>query len=305
MTDGPDSTSPLAQWPRPLCFVFSGGASYGAAQVGMVRALVEFDVIPDMVVGTSVGALNGTLFANDPYAAADKMTEIWSSMSRSGVFGTRTRIGTMVNATRNGLRKKSVALCSPEPLSELINTHTPVERLEDLPIPTGVVATDALVGQPKLLSQGPAAKALLASAAMPGLFPPVKIGGCFYIDGGVSANVPIRPAMAFGARSIVVLNANPASMPGTLPNSVVESIVHASQIMLRNQRADTTDELAGRLPILHLPQATPPTHNSFDFDHSAELLGVSYLSSKEFLSQLPDLADTTRGLSQPPSTEYR
>ena len=299
MTQGPESTSPLAQWPRPLCFVFSGGASYGASQVGMVRALVEFDVIPDMVVGTSVGALNGTLFANDPSTAADKMTEIWGSMTRSGVFGRGGRLTSMVSAARNGLRKNSVALCSPQPLVELITNHTPVERLEDLAIPTGVVATDALVGQPKVLSQGPAVQALLASSAMPGVFPPVKLGGSFYIDGGVTANVPIRPAMAFGARSVVVLNANPATMPGTLPNSVLESIVHASQIMLRNQRADTTDELTGRFPILHLPQVTPPTHNSFDFDHSAELLDVSYVGTKEFLSQLPDLADTNRRLSPP------
>lgn len=305
MTDGPEGANPLAQWPRPLCFVFSGGASYGASQVGMVRALTEFDVIPDMVVGASVGALNGVVFANDPQSSAARLDEIWRSMSRSGVFGTGRRMNSMLTAARNGLRKNSVALYSPDPLGQIIKQHTPVARLEDLPIPVGVVTTDALAGRTKVLSQGPAAEALLASTAVPGLFPPVKIGGSFYIDGGMSANVPIRPAIAFGARSIVVLNATPASMPGTLPTSVIDSVVHASQIMQRNQGADTTDELAGTFPILHLPQVTPPTHNPFDFDHSAELLGVSYLGTKEFLAQLPDLADSSRALSQRPDGDYR
>ncbi len=298
MSTGSPNASPLSQWPRPLCFVFSGGASYGAAQVGMVRALVESDIAPDMVVGSSVGALNGMLLAHDPTTAADRMSDIWSSMSKRGVFGNGGRIRSVVNATRNGLRKNSVAFCNSDSLHELIVKHTPVERLEDLPIPTGVVVTDALVGAPKVLARGSAVTTLLASAAIPGVFPPVKLDGCFYMDGGVTANVPIRQAISFGARSLIVLNANPSAMSGTLPNSVMDAIVHASMIMLRNQRADTTDELAARYPILHIPQVTPSTHNSFDFDHSAELLGVSYVSTKEFLSQLPDLTDSTRGISK-------
>ncbi len=290
----PTSSSPLANWPRPLCFVFSGGGSYGAIQVGMIRALVEADIVPDMVVGSSVGALNGTLLAADPRSAAENLHDIWSSMSDSGVFGGRTRFSTAMAAIRNGLRRNSLGLYSPGPLRSLIDTHVPVERLEDLVIPTAVVVTDALVGQPKLLTQGSVGPILQASSAIPGVFPPVKIEGCFYVDGGVSANVPVRQAVAFGARSLVVLDANPATMPGTLPRSILGSVMHASMIMLRNQRADAVDDLVGRHPILHLPQVTPTTQSSFDFDHSAELIEAGYTNTAEFLGRLPVLTDSSR-----------
>ena len=100
-----------------------------------------------------------------------------------------------------------------------------------------------------------------------------------------------------------MLDANPASMPGTLPNNAVGSIVHASMIMLRNQRADATDDLVGRHPILHLPQVTPTTQSSFDFQNSADLIESGYAGTSEFLRQLPDLADTSsRGHGMPTNT---
>lgn len=291
------SRNPLAHWPRPLAFVLSGGGSYGASQVGMVQAMVEAGITPDLVVGTSVGAMNGALFASDPAESSRRLTEIWHSMTRANVYGSRTRIGTTITAARNGLRRHSLSVFSFDRLNALIDEHIPVETIEDLTIPTVVVVTDALVGQPKLLRSGPLSPALRASAAIPGVFPPVEIQGCFYIDGGVSANVPVRQAVTAGARSMIVLDANPATMPGTLPHSVVGSVVHASMIMLRNQRADAVDDLTGKYPILHLPQVTPPTQSSFEFDRSSELVESGYVSTKDFLTQLPELADSSRRLS--------
>ncbi|MEM7275893.1 MAG: patatin-like phospholipase family protein, partial [Actinomycetota bacterium] len=173
-----------------------------------------------------------------------------------------------------------------------------VELIEDLAIPTAVVVTDALVGVPKILTQGAIGPALQASAAIPGVFPPVKIEACLYVDGGVTANVPVRQAIAFGARSLIVCNANPSSMPGTLPDSVIGAFVHASQIMLRNQRADATEDLVGRYPILNLPQATPASQSSFDFANSAQLMEIGYDTSRDFLSRLPELTDAS-----PPPTD--
>lgn len=288
------SDSPVANWPRPLAFVFSGGGAYGAVQVGMIRALIQAGIRPDLVVGSSVGAMNGAMFAAEPMLAVDRLTEVWTSMRQSGVFGGRTRFGTTLSAVRNGLLRNSPGLVSPDPLRNLIAGNLPVERLEDLQIPTAVVVTDALVGRPKLLTQGLTGPALQASSAIPGVFPPVKIDGCFYIDGGVSANVPIRQAITFGARSVVVLDANPATMPGTLPQSTMGSVLHASMIMLRNQRADAVDDLIGRHPILHLPQATPPGQNSFDFDNSVALIEAGFEATREFLGRLPVLTDSSR-----------
>ncbi len=291
------TSSPVSQWPRPLALVLSGGGSYGATQAGMIRALIEEGITPDLVVGSSVGALNGAVFAADPDGAADKLTEVWASMNRSKLFGGRFKISKGFTAARNGLRKHSLSLFSLDKLSALIDEHLPDRTIESLQISTAVVVTDAQLGKPKLLRQGPLSPALQASAALPGIFPPVKIQGCFYIDGGVSANVPIRQAITAGARSMIVLDANPASMPGTLPHSVVGSIAHASMIMLRNQRADAVEDLTGKYPILHLPQSTPPGQSSFEFDQSTELAEAGYSSARTFLAQLPDLTDSSTRLS--------
>ena len=301
----PPTTSPLANWPRPLAFVLSGGGAYGATQVGMLRALREAGIVPDLLVGTSVGALNATRFAIDADRGAEELVVAWEAISRAGVFGGKTRIGQAWSAARHGLRRNSMAVFSPERLRNLIDTHLPVARLEDLPIPTAVVVTDALVGRPKLLTQGEIGPALEASSALPGVFPPVKIEGCFYVDGGVTANVPIRQALDFGAKSLVVLDANPASMPGTLPTSIVGSMMHASMIMLRNQRADATEALMGRHPILHLPQVTPVDQSSFDFSNTTDLIDSGYSSTRYFLDRLPDLADPSgrRAMAPAPAGE--
>ncbi|MGH1492172.1 MAG: patatin-like phospholipase family protein [Acidimicrobiales bacterium] len=293
MSLDPNRSTPVANWPRPLAFVFSGGGAYGATQVGMIRALVQAGITPDMVVGTSVGALNGAMFAAEPILAVDRLTEVWTSMNAHGVFGGRSKFGAVLSAMRNGMMRNSPGLVSPAALQSLIESKLPAENIEQLHIKTAVVATDAQVGQPKLLTRGPIAPALLASAAIPGVFPPVKIDGCFYVDGGVSANVPIRQAVAFGAKSIVVLDANPATMPGTVAQSTVGSVLQASMIMLRNQRADAVDDLVGRHPILHLPQSTPASQSSFDFEDSAALIEAGYLKTREFLSRLPLLIETS------------
>ena len=299
-----DSTQshPLSNWPRPLAFAFSGGAAYGATQVGMLRALDEAGIVPDLIVGTSVGALNGVRYAADPAGAIAALTDLWGSLSGTGVFGGKSRAGTILSALRNGLNRNAAGLCSPEPLRKLIDGNIAVERLEQLTIPTAVVATDALVGAPKLLTQGAIGPALQATSAIPGVFPPVKIEGCFYLDGGVTANVPVRQAFAFGAKSVVVLDASPASMPGTLPHSIFGSMMHASMIMLRNQRADAVDDLIGRHPILHLPQVTPTTQSSFDFDNSFELISAGHHGVAEFLEKLPSLTDATRTPTSRPSS---
>ena len=197
--------------------MLSGGGAYGATQVGMVHALNQAGIAPDMVVGTSVGALNGTLVAADPALAVDRLTKIWTSLDGSGVFGGRSKVGTAVSAIRNGLKVHNPGLVSPNALQALIKAHVPVEMIEELSVPTGIVATDALVGAPKVLSMGPISPALLASSAIPGVFPPVGIDGCFYVDGGVSANVPIRQAIAFGAKSLIVLDANPGRCRAHFP----------------------------------------------------------------------------------------
>ncbi len=284
----------LGLWPRPLCFVMAGGGSYGATHVGMIRALVEAGITPDLVVGTSVGAFNGVRVSHDPKTAADALTSIWKQIDRRTVFGSNSRFGAVLHLARSGFGRRSVATCAPDHLGALIDSQNMPATIEELSIPTGIVVTDLLAGKPKVLRSGKLKQSLLASAAIPGVFPPVQLEGCWYVDGGVAANVPIRQAIAVGAKSMVILNCNPSGMPNRLPNNLVEMGMHASIIMQRNQIAGDMTELASRYPILQMPQTTPTDTNSFDFSRSSELIERSFDSSQQFLKDLPSLTDTTR-----------
>jgi NTE family protein len=262
----------------------------------MIRALVEAGIIPDLVIGTSVGALNGVQVATNPFDAANQLTRIWETLTRKTIFGAKTKTGVAFGIAKGGFGRQIPALCSPDNLHRLIEANSSVNRIEDLPIDTAIVATDLLVGKPKLLRRGALDQALLASAAIPGVFPPVKIDSVFYIDGGVAANVPVRQAVAAGAKSLIVLNANPAQLPGFVPRTAVEAVWQASMVSLRNQHADALEELANRYPIMQLPQPTPPAVSSFDFSHTNELIEAGFNSAKTFLGEFEDLADTTRSI---------
>lgn len=293
MTQYPGSSGghPLAEWPRPLAFVLSGGGSYGAAQVGMLQALEAAGVRPDRIVGTSVGALNGVLVASEPAGSGELLNEAWGQLSAGSLFGRGGRVRSAI-----GFLRWRKSLCDPSALHQAIDDWLVVERFDDLRVPLSVVVTDIDLGDAVLLTEGPLAPALVATSAIPGVFPPVEIDGRSFIDGGVTANVPVRQAIAAGARSVVVLNAAPATLAGKRPTSIVGSLMHASALMLRSQRAHDVDDLGRRFPILHLPQVTPASLNSFDFSHTDTLIESAQRRSTEFLASL-----ATSPVSSPPS----
>jgi len=285
-------TTPLAGfgfpsngWPRPLAFVFSGGAAFGATQVGMLRALDKVDLAPDLIVGTSVGALNGTLLAANPREALDALAEVWSSMTRSELLGGEGVISAIREVAQASLKRSSPSLGTLAPLGDLIDRHVHVTQIESLQIPMHIVATDALLGEPVVLSHGPLRLALQASSAVPGVFPPVKHMGRYFIDGGVTANVPVQQAIEAGAKSLVVLDCIPSSLADDIPSTVIGSLLHASHIMLRNQPANV-DVAASDIPMLRLPQTTPPDALSIDFSRSDELISLAYSEASAMLSQL-------------------
>jgi NTE family protein len=261
--------------------VLSGGGSYGAAQIGMLRALDEAGVTPDLVVGSSVGALNGAVVAADPAGAADRLETVWSGVTRAQLFGGGRRIRMLWTFLR--WRK---SLCRPEALRSVIATWLPVESFDQLALPLAAVVTDLVTGEAVSLTSGELEPALLASAAIPGVYPPVELEGQWYADGGVTANVPVRQAIAFGARSVVVLNANPAQLTAKVPTTILGSVVRASVMMLRSQRADAVDGLSLRHPILYLPQVTPPSLSSFNFEHTPALIEAAHQRTRDLLASM-------------------
>lgn len=270
--------APLGDWPRPLAFALSGGGSFGSVQVGMIQALAAHGVHPDLIVGSSVGSLNGAVLAANPFTGPAVLRGIWSRMSRESVFGHGS-----VRAVRNLVRSRT--LSTLDRLEHTIRTELGVPDFDELPIPFAAVATDAITGEPELLSAGALTDALLASSSIPGVFPPVEIGGRHFVDGGVSAYLPIRQAIAFGARSVVALDAGP-HLPDARPHTFAGGLYHTIAMIIRNQRAHSIDDLASRYPILVLPTITPADLGSFNFDHTPELIEKARTATSEVLTNL-------------------
>src|SRR3954453_19126342 len=170
-----------------IAFVLSGGASLGAIQVGTLRALLDDGIRPDLIVGTSVGAVNGAFLAGRGLdrEAVDELAELWLGMRRGHVFPVEPVTGLLgfLGARRN--------LVPGTALRRLLARHTEHELLEDLPIPLHVIACDVLSGREVRLSDGRLIDAVMASAAIPGVLPPVERDGRLLIDGGVLNNTPI------------------------------------------------------------------------------------------------------------------
>jgi NTE family protein len=168
-------------------FVFAGGGSLGAVQVGMLRELVRFGLAPDFVVGSSVGAINASYFAGAPNAAGvEKLADIWRGLRRRDVFPVTLRSALGFIGRRDNL-------IDPSGLRMLIESHVPFRNLEHAQIPVHVIATN-LGGSAVCLSSGRAVEAILASAAIPAALPPVRIDGVYLIDGAVGSNTPILTA---------------------------------------------------------------------------------------------------------------
>jgi len=207
MTWIPRSATSRSQ-PRPgrsrppvTAFVLSGGANQGVAQIGMLRALVERGIRPDVIVGTSAGAMNGAAFATDPtLERIDRLEAVWLGLRRDEIFpwGSWKRAW---NVLRRGDH-----LVPNDGLRAVIERAAPAATFAELEIPVRVVTTDLDSGDEIVLVNGPLHSALLASSALPGIFPPVKLHGHTLVDGAVVNLVPISHAVAGPAERIFVLD---------------------------------------------------------------------------------------------------
>ncbi|MEO7397928.1 MAG: patatin-like phospholipase family protein, partial [Ilumatobacteraceae bacterium] len=176
--------------PRPVGFVFGGGGSLGAVQVGMLRALFERGIRPDLVTGTSIGAFNGAVLASEPDTALERLETFWRSSKRQDAFPLR------------GLkpllhwRRTRQSFYPNDGLIRSINAALgDFPTIESLRLPFGAAAIDVVNGTAVLFRTGPLESALLASAAIPGLFPPVPRGGRIFYDGGLGNSVPMGDAV--------------------------------------------------------------------------------------------------------------
>lgn len=268
----------------PLAFVLSGGAASGAVQVGMLQALAQAGIRPDLIVGTSVGALNGVLVAADPSDKADRLAEIWTGLERGDVLGSNRSLRTWSCLVRTRRH-----LFEADALAAFVHENLPVTSFEELSVPFAAVATKAQSGQTSLLQTGLLETALLASTAIPGAFPQVEIDGELYFDGGVTANVPVRQALDLGARTVIVLDSAPEPTDQETPTNIAGTIQYALGLMMRAQTSNLVPEDAATANVVRLPLATPPGVGVFDFDRTPELIERGHARTAEFLADQPSV----------------
>jgi NTE family protein len=218
--------------PGGTAFVLGGGGVLGAAEIGMLQALFERGVRPDLIVGTSVGAINGALVAADPTAGAvEKLRSVWQDLGSQGIFAgsVLSRAATLVR-TRTHLHPR-------EPLRDLLAAHLPVQTFAELRVPFQCVAASIERAAEHWFSDGPLVDAVLASCAVPGLLPPVEIDGEHFLDGGLVHSVPVGRAVALGAGTIYVLHVGRIDRPLRPPAKPWEVAQVAFEIARRHRFA--------------------------------------------------------------------
>jgi NTE family protein len=276
---------------KPVAFVLSGGGSLGAMQVGMLEALAEHAIVPDLVVGTSVGAINGAILAADPQGAAHRLAHIWARLEPSWVFPRR------VIEPLRALRERRNHLVSESALARILKENLPSRgTFDDLALPLRVVTTDAETGEAVVISSGPLVPALLASAAIPGIFPRVERDGRFLYDGGLVANLPVRQAVQAGAKSLVLLDCTFPGHPPIAPGTLAQTILFAATALLRQQTADALTIVPPDVMVLYLPGPSPRPVWPLQFGHTIGLIDAAYASAREFLDSATAAPGRAEGL---------
>jgi len=263
-------------------FALSGGGNLGPLQAGTALALLESGIQPDLVVGSSVGALNAAFLASRPGAdGARQLVEAWSSLRRrqavqlnplwalAGFLGTRDH------------------LLSPARLRRLIRQWIATDRIEDLPLSLAVTATDALSGECVVMRSGAVVEAVAASAAIPGLFPAVEVDGRWLVDGSLSANRPVRQAQALGADEVYVITT--ATAPRLRPprGAVAMAMNSVSLVTTRLGLAEMAEAYrhaessGGRVVVV--PSAEPSAPGPFEYRRGAELASAAYRRTRQWL----------------------
>ncbi|MBA2497639.1 MAG: patatin-like phospholipase family protein [Acidimicrobiia bacterium] len=264
--------------PEPIAFVLGGGGNLGAIQVGMLRALAERGVVPDLVVGCSVGALNGLAFAQEPtLVGVARLEQLWRALDGKDVMPT----GWMPTAVQ--LARRGVAIHANDGLRKVIESVVDVAAFEDLPVRFECVATDMDNAREVWFGSGPLVEPILASAALPSVYPPVTIDGVRYIDGAVVNDVPVSRAVALGARRIYVLHVGSFDRPLREPKRPIDVAVLAYWIARRHRFHRDLTALPRSVEAIVLPTGDPPRIPFNDFRRSQQLIDAAYQATTAHL----------------------
>ena len=260
-------------------FVFAGGGSFGAIQVGMLHSLVAAGVTADMVVGSSVGAINGAYYAGAPtLKGVLELETIWRGLTRHDVFPVTWR-------TLLGFLWRRDFLIPHDGIRKLLEDHLPFRNLQDAQLPLHIVTTDIVSGETVVLSEGSAVEAIVASTSIPGAFAPVPYKNRFLADGAIAANTPVRVAVEMGARRLVILPTGYACSSDTPPVGAVANALHALTLLISRQLVDELEELPPDIEYFVVPPLCPLVGSPYDFSLTSDLIERSIKSTDDWLAQ--------------------
>lgn len=239
-------------------FVLGGGGHLGAAEVGMLHALLRRGIRPDLVVGTSVGALHGAVVAADPSPdSVVRLEEAWGRLAKLGVLGSSWFTdATILLRTRTHVR-------SPAPLRRLVDELVGVETFDELAVPFQCVAASIERATEHWFESGPLVDAILASAAVPGILPPVRVGDEHFIDGGLVNSVPLDRAIALGAEEVFVMHVGRLDQPLAAPRRLRDVAMVAFEVARRHRFVRELAHVPDRVRVHVLPTGdpSPPAYN--------------------------------------------
>jgi NTE family protein len=234
-----------------IAFVLGGGGIHGAAEVGMIRALLEHGVQPDLVLGTSIGALNGAILASDPDTALERLCELWTNVDANNPFE-----ASLLEQASTFARTRT-HLHGNHRLRRLILKALPVRTFEELAVPFQCVAANIERASARWFESGPLVEALLASTAVPGLLPPVEVDGEHHLDGGLVDSIPVGRAEALGATVIHVLQVGRVEQPLVAPTKPWEVGVVAFEIARRHRFVEEMAAVGEHIEVHLLPTGDP------------------------------------------------
>ncbi len=233
-------------------FVLGGGGLLGAHEVGMLRALADAGIRPDLVVGTSIGAINGAFVAADPGGSAARLGELWRSDAIREAFS-ENLWARAVRLARSGTHLHSI-----EPLRQMLTRMLPAADFDDLQLPFQCVAASIERASARWFNSGELVSAILASCAVPGLLPPVQVGDEHYFDGGLVDSIPVGRAIAQGADTVYVLQVGRIENPLTVPTRPWQVGLVAFEIARRHRFHEEMSDLPDGVAVHLLPTGGNP-----------------------------------------------
>jgi NTE family protein len=266
---------------RPItALVLAGGGTRGAVQIGMLQVLTEHGFVPDRIYGCSVGAMNGVAFAGDPTRrGVERMTEIWTSLTRDAVYPQGRLHGPWLYVRQRD------SVYANDGLRKVVTDGIGFEHLEDAVIPVEVVATSLTDGRERWFTFGPAVEAILASSAIPTLFPPVEIDGERFIDGAVVNNVPVRRAIDSGATRVVVLLCGPPGYSPAPTRRPVEAMLNALLISIHARFVRDMAQLPPGIEVIVCSGSDNVTGDFDDFSTTEALIAEGRREAEEIVAR--------------------